>query len=126
MGVAALTAGEVPPELLRGFDVVIEASGSESGFAAALDLVVPRGKIVLKSTFHGTPTWQASRVVVDEITIIGSRCGRFAPAVDLLASGEIPIDDLLDSKFSLQDGVRAMEHAAMKGSLKVVLDPIGN
>ena len=105
------------------FDIVVEASGSESGFATALDLVRPRGKIVLKSTFHGTPTWAASRVVVDEITIVGSRCGRFAPAVDLLAKGLINTEGLISDEFSLSNGVAAMEHAAKNGVLKVLLRP---
>lgn len=107
----------------RSFDVVIEGSGSESGFATAVDLVRPRGKIVLKSTFHGTPTWQASRVVVDEIAIVGSRCGRFAPAVELLASGAIDVSDMIDDEFRLANGVAAMSRAAEKGTLKILLAP---
>lgn len=105
------------------FDVVIEASGSESGFATAVDLVRPRGKIVLKSTFHGNPTWQAARVVVDEITIVGSRCGRFGPAVDLLANGSIDVTNMIDDEFRLADGVAAMSRAAEKGTLKILLAP---
>ncbi len=108
-------------ELGRLFDVVVEASGSESGFETALDLVKPRGKIVLKSTFHGTPTWQASRVVVDEITIVGSRCGRFAPAMELLADGKIKLDDLVSEEFPLTDGLKAIDRASQKGVLKVLL-----
>lgn len=108
-------------DLRRHFDVVIEASGSESGFATALDLLKPRGKLVLKSTFHGKPVWEASRVVVDEITIIGSRCGRFAPALDLLANRRISVDQLIDGEFSLRDGVKAIEKAGEKGVLKVLL-----
>ncbi len=103
------------------FDVVVEASGSESGFETALDLVKPRGKIVLKSTFHGKPKWEASRVVVDEITIVGSRCGRFAPALELLANKQIKVDRLISEEFSLDDGVNAFDHAARKGTLKVLL-----
>jgi threonine dehydrogenase-like Zn-dependent dehydrogenase len=105
----------------RAFDVVVEASGSESGFATALDLVRPRGKIVLKSTFHGTPTWEAWRVVVDEISVVGSRCGRFEPAVGLLASGQVRLDDLISEQFPLADGVKAIETAGKKGVMKVLL-----
>ncbi len=105
------------------FDVVVEASGSESGFTTALDLVRSRGKIVLKSTFHGTPVWATSRVVVDEITIVGSRCGRFAPALDLLAGGLVKTESLISDEFSLADGVAAMDHAAKNGVLKVLLRP---
>src|SRR5690606_3094270 len=67
-------------KLLGRFDVVVEASGSKNGFAYAVDLVRPRGTIVLKSTVHGRAEWEPSRIVVDEITIVGSRCGRFEPA----------------------------------------------
>ncbi len=105
----------------RSFDVVIEASGSESGFATALDVVQPRGKVVLKSTFHGLPSWEASRVVVDEITVIGSRCGRMAPALKLLESGRLPVNDLISEEFKLTDGLKAMEVAGRKGVLKVLL-----
>jgi threonine dehydrogenase-like Zn-dependent dehydrogenase len=108
-------------ESAGAFDVVVEASGSESGFSSALDLVRPRGKIVLKSTFHGTPTWEASRVVVDEITVVGSRCGRFQPALELLANGSVRVDDLIDDVVDLKDGVAAMERAASRGTLKVLL-----
>jgi len=108
-------------KLPTGFDVVVEASGSESGFGTALDIVRPRGKLVLKSTFHGTPSWQASRVVVDEITIVGSRCGRFQPAIDLLSSKKVKVDDLISEELPLSDGVKAMEVAANKGVLKVLL-----
>ncbi len=110
-------------KLNRTFDVAVEASGSESGFAVALDLLKPRGKLILKSTFHGTPTWQAARVVVDEITIVGSRCGRFAPALELLRVGKINVENLISDQFALRDGVRAMRRATEKGVLKVLLEP---
>jgi threonine dehydrogenase-like Zn-dependent dehydrogenase len=109
--------------LVRYFDVVVEASGSETGFASALDLVKPRGEIVLKSTFHGSTSLDASRIVVDEISIIGSRCGRLAPALELLASNRVSVDDLISDEFSLENGVVALDHAAKKGVLKVLLRP---
>src|SRR5215210_9257187 len=68
----------------REFDVVVEASGAASVFALALDLLRPKGQLVLKSTFHGKTEVDAARIVVDEISIAGSRCGRFTPALDLL------------------------------------------
>lgn len=113
---------DVEAEKLKGrFDVVVEASGSESGFASALDLVRPRGKIVLKSTFQGKPRWEAWRVVVNEVTIVGSRCGRFEPAIRLLAEGKIDVTDMITEEFRLQDGVDAMSAARDKGVLKVLL-----
>lgn len=119
--VERLLLNEVSPAEHGQFDVVVEASGSESGFATALDLVRPRGKVVLKSTFHGTPAWAASRVVVDEITIVGSRCGRFALAIELLASGLISVEDMIDDDMPLSQGIAAMDRAAQKGTLKILL-----
>jgi threonine dehydrogenase-like Zn-dependent dehydrogenase len=110
-------------QMLQSFDVVVEASGSESGFLRALDLVRPGGKIVLKSTFHGTPSWPAARIVVDEITIVGSRCGRFAPALELLADGKVPVERLIDDVVPLSHGLEAMARAAEPGTLKILLDP---
>lgn len=111
-------------KLARSFDVVIEASGSESGFETALNLVRPRwGEIVLKSTFHGDTKFDASRVVVDEISILGSRCGRLAPALQLLASNAVKVDDLISDEFSLENGLMAFEQASKRGVLKVLLKP---
>ena len=118
--IEGILAGEAG-KLGRPFDVVVEASGSESGFETALGLVKPRGKIVLKSTFHGTPTWQATRVVVDEITIVGSRCGRFAPALDLLSNKTVNVAALISEEFPLAQGVEAIRRASQKGVLKVLL-----
>ena len=112
---------EDAPALAREFDIVVEASGSESGFDTALNLLKPRGKLVLKSTFHGSTTWQASRVVVDEITIVGSRCGRFAPALELLSTKAVEVEDLISDELPLSRGVDAMKHAAEPGVLKVLL-----
>lgn len=103
------------------FDVVVEASGSESGFDMALDLLKPRGKLVLKSTFHGAARWQAWRAVVDEITIIGSRCGRFAPALELLKNKAVDVKSLISEEFPLEGGLRAMKLAERKGVMKVIL-----
>lgn len=103
------------------FDVVIEASGSESGFATALDMVKPRGKIVLKSTFSGKPQWEAWRVVVDEISIVGSRCGHFEPALKLLEDGKIDLSDMISAELPLSKGVKAMAEAQKNGVMKVLL-----
>ena len=108
-------------KLNRTFDVVVEASGSESGFNTALDLLKPRGKLVLKSTFHGAAKWQAWRVVVDEITVVGSRCGRFQPALELLENDSIDVESLITEELSLRDGVKAVERAGQKGVIKVLL-----
>lgn len=108
-------------KLNRSFDVVVEASGSESGFATALDLLKPRGKLVLKSTFSGKTNLEMWRVVVAEITIVGSRCGRFAPALDLLKNKSVDVESLVSEELSLTDGVKAMQKAEQKGVMKVLL-----
>ena len=108
-------------KLISEFDVVVEASGSESGFDLALTLVKPRGKLVLKSTFHGEAKWRAWRVVVDEITIIGSRCGRFEPALELLKNKLIDVESLVSEEFKLEDGLKAMEKAEQKNMMKIIL-----
>ncbi len=122
-GVETMLVNDLNDAHTKGFDVVVEASGSESGFETALELVRPRGTIVLKSTFQGTPTWNASRVVVEEITVVGSRCGRFAPAVELLASGRIDVTRLIDSEMPLGEGVNALNEASRKGAVKILLRP---
>jgi threonine dehydrogenase-like Zn-dependent dehydrogenase len=121
-GIETVTAKQAAKRS-REFDVVVEASGSESGFALALNLLKPKGKLVLKSTFHGATEVEASRVVVDEISIIGSRCGRFAPAIDLLKKDAIDVDSLISEEYPLSEGVHAMSRAAAKGVMKVLLRP---
>jgi threonine dehydrogenase-like Zn-dependent dehydrogenase len=105
----------------REFDTVVEASGASSGFALALDLLRPRGTLVLKSTFHGATEINAARLVVDEISVVGSRCGRFAPALDILRDRAIDVESLISEEFPLSDGVRAMERATAPGVIKVLL-----
>ena len=107
----------------KHFDIVVEASGAAAGFALALDLLRPQGQLVLKSTFHGTTELDAARVVVDEISIVGSRCGRFTPALDLLRKKAVDVDSLISEAYPLFNGVRAMRRAAARGVLKVLLRP---
>lgn len=107
----------------REFDMVVEASGAAAGFALALDLLRPKGQLVLKSTFHGKTELDAARIVVDEISIVGSRCGRFTPALDLLKKQAIDVDSLISEEYPLSNGVNAMQRAGAKGVLKVLLRP---
>ena len=83
----------------------------------------PRGTIVLKSTYQGEAVpVNLTLIVVDEITLIGSRCGPFAPAIRLLVQRQIDVESLIQARYSLDDGVVALERAAQKGTLKVILD----
>ena len=107
----------------KEFDVAVEASGAASGFSLALDLLRPRGVLVLKSTFHGAAEMDAARIVVDEISVIGSRCGRFASALELLKTGAVDVESLISEELRLTEGLRAMERAAEPGVLKVLLRP---
>ena len=107
----------------RQFDMVVEASGSATGFDLALDLLRPRGTLVLKSTFQGTTDLRAARIVVDEISVVGSRCGRFAPALELLKAKAVDVESLISEAHPLSDGVRAIARASEPGVLKVLLRP---
>lgn len=102
--------------------LVVEVTGSASGLEAALRLVRSRGSIVLKSTYHGEPQVDMTQVAVREIRLIGSRCGPFAPALKLLEQGLVDVHSMIEDRFPLQDGVRAMELAARRGTLKILLD----
>ncbi len=108
---------------VRAFDVVVEASGAEAGFALALEMLRPRGTLVLKSTFHGATRIDSARIVVNEISVIGSRCGRFAPALELLKQNRIDVESLISEEYALRDGVRAMQRATEKGVIKILLKP---
>jgi threonine dehydrogenase-like Zn-dependent dehydrogenase len=114
---------EAAAKLARQFDLVVEVSGAPAGFGLALDLLRPRGQLVLKSTFHGKTELDAARIVVDEISIVGSRCGRFTPALDLLKKAAVDVDSLVSEEYPLAKGVHAMRRAAARGVLKVLLRP---
>lgn len=104
-----------------GFDVVVECTGNPEGLALARSLVRPRGTLVLKSTYHGSPTIPLSRYIVDEINIVGSRCGPFGPAIRLLERGLIEVAPLVSAQFPLDEGLSAFNTAFGKGNIKVLL-----
>ena len=104
-----------------GADMVVEATGSAGGFATARALVRPRGTVVMKSTFHGDVSLDLSRLVVDEVVVVGSRCGPFLPALRLLEQRLVDVEPLIHSTFPLSDGRAAFEQAAAPGVLKVLL-----
>jgi threonine dehydrogenase-like Zn-dependent dehydrogenase len=105
------------------WDVVVEATGSPTGFALARQALRPRGTLVLKSTYKGEMSVNFSSIVVDEVNIIGSRCGPFEPALRLMETKQVDPSVLIDAEYSLADAVKAFEHAAQPGALKVLLNP---
>ncbi|HVU10171.1 MAG TPA: alcohol dehydrogenase catalytic domain-containing protein [Phototrophicaceae bacterium] len=102
--------------------IVIDCTGTAAGFADALELVEPRGTIILKSTYHDLPQINMTRIAVDEIRVIGSRCGPFDAALRLLDAGLVDAEALIEARYSLDAGLQAFEQAAQPGVLKVILD----
>jgi threonine dehydrogenase-like Zn-dependent dehydrogenase len=103
--------------------VGVDATGSADGLRAAIATCEPRGTIILKSTVHGLVTIDTAPVIVNEVTLVGSRCGRFEPAIQLLASGQVNVADLISAEYPLDRAPEAFECAATKGVLKVLLRP---
>ncbi|HEY8233073.1 MAG TPA: alcohol dehydrogenase catalytic domain-containing protein [Vicinamibacteria bacterium] len=118
-GIAVATADAIEP---RSADLAVECTGQPDGLELARRAVRPRGTIVLKSTYHGPALVDLSRFVVDEITLVGSRCGPFAPALELLAAGRVDPRALLEARYPLSEALAAFEHAARPGALKVLVD----
>lgn len=107
----------------KTFDLVVEATGSNSGFKDTMKLVRPRGTVILKSTIASKENLDLIPTIVNEITVIGSRCGLFKPAIDALATGIISVDNMIDSTFPLEKFSDAIEHAKKPDTLKVFLKP---
>ena len=105
----------------RAFPIVVDATGSPDGLRSAVAMCVPRGTVIMKSTVHGLVPIDTAPAIVNEITLVGSRCGRFEPALRLLASGKVRVDHLISDEFTLDQAPRAFERAATKGVLKVLL-----
>lgn len=113
-----------PEEVQRWrWDIVVEATGSPTGFDLARQAIRPRGTLVLKSTYKGEMNVNFSSIVVDEVTILGSRCGPFEPALKLMESRQVDPTVLIDDEFSLGDGLQAFDRAAQPGVLKVLIAP---
>ncbi len=108
-------------ELNNDFDIIVECTGNPSGLKLACQLLHPRGCLVLKSTFHGDQQVAMSAYVVNETTIIGSRCGPFPPALRLLEKGIIDVQSMIEAEYPLEKGVEAMRHASTHGSLKIII-----
>jgi threonine dehydrogenase-like Zn-dependent dehydrogenase len=120
VGVRTLLLENSQPHL---FDIVVEATGSSSGFELALSAVRPRGTLVLKSTIAGKHQVSLAPLVINEINVIGSRCGPFPHALAALAAKQISITPLIEKIYNLSDGVLAVAHAGKPGARKILLRP---
>ena len=107
----------------RQADIVVDCTGQPEGFLTARAMVRPRGTLVLKSTFHGQNEVNLTSIVVDEVAIVGSRCGPFAPALRLLDLGLVDVEAMITSTYPLTDAMAAFEQARTKGTLKVLVRP---
>ncbi len=103
------------------YEWVVEATGSPEGLAEAVRMTRPRGTIVMKSTVHGLAGFDTAPVIVNEITLVGSRCGRFEPAIEMLKNGVINVGDMISERMPLDRAAQAFRTAAKSGVLKVLL-----
>lgn len=120
-GVTTEVAGKSLPE--RAWPMVVEATGSAEGLRSAIALCEPRGTVVMKSTVHGLVKIDTAPAIVNEVTLVGSRCGRFEPAIRMLASSRVRVDRLISERLPLDRAAEAYKRAATKGVLKVLLRP---
>lgn len=120
LGIHTTLLADLPTDRLA--DVVVDCTGSDTGLPTALALVRPRGTIVLKTTVAGTQRLPWASIVIDEVTIVGSRCGPFDRALTALENGSITVTPLVSARFDLSDGVLAMDAARQPDTLKVLID----
>jgi threonine dehydrogenase-like Zn-dependent dehydrogenase len=120
MGIAAAVLSDAIDT--RSFDIVVDCTGSESGLPTSLRLVRPRGTIVLKTTVAGEQKLAWAPFVIDEVTLVGSRCGPFDQALAALEQGHVQVQPLIADRFDLSRGLDALARAQTKGILKVLLD----
>jgi threonine dehydrogenase-like Zn-dependent dehydrogenase len=121
-GIEAVELG-VADSLARSFDIVIEATGNPTGLETALRLVRPAGTVVLKTTMTEPHTLALAPLVIDEIRLLGSRCGPFPPALRALQTGDVDIRPLIQAEYPLEDGIEAFRAAGSPGARKVLLRP---
>jgi threonine dehydrogenase-like Zn-dependent dehydrogenase len=118
-GIRTATADAIAP---RSFDIAVECSGSPAGFELARRALRARGTLVMKSTYAGELTINASSLVVDEITLIGSRCGPFAKALELLSERQLDPTPMIHARYPLRQALDAFAHAQKPGVLKVLIE----
>jgi 2-desacetyl-2-hydroxyethyl bacteriochlorophyllide A dehydrogenase len=117
-GIETIAEGDIEP---RRYDIVVEATGSPSGLDLAREALRPRGTLVLKSTYHGEVTLDLAPFVVNEITIVGSRCGPFEPALRMLERGDVDPTPLIGERYPLAQAIEAVSAAQRPGAMKVLL-----
>jgi alcohol dehydrogenase len=121
---AGVTTEITPRKLPRAeWPVVVDATGSSAGLNSAISICQPRGTVVMKSTVHDKLEFDTAPAIVNEITLVGSRCGRFEPAIRLLSSGKVRVGAMITDEFPLDRASDAFARAASKGTLKVLLRP---
>ena len=121
---AGVTSEILPKKLpIAAWQFVVDATGSSAGLKAAVSMCVPRGTVIMKSTVHGLVSIDTAPAIVNEITLVGSRCGRFEAALPLLAAGKVKVGNMISEEFPLDRAPKAFAHAAKKGVLKVLLRP---
>jgi len=121
---AGVTTEIVPKKLpVAAWPFVVDATGSSQGLQSAISMCVPRGNVIMKSTVHGLVSIDTAPAIVHEITLVGSRCGRFEAALPLLATGKVRVASMISREFPLDQAPKAFAHAAKKGVLKVLLRP---
>ncbi len=103
------------------YEFVVEATGSSEGLQQAVQMTVPRGTVIMKSTVHGLVALDSAPVIVNEITLVGSRCGRFEPALKLLRTRQVHVDKMISEVLPLGSAAKAFREAAKPGVLKVLL-----
>lgn len=118
-GVAGVLVADWQPD--AGADCVVEATGSAAGLELAMAAVRPRGTLVLKSTVAEPHSLSLAPLVINEVTVVGSRCGLFPPALAALAAGSVAVTPLIDATYRLADGIAAVAHAARPGIRKILL-----
>jgi threonine dehydrogenase-like Zn-dependent dehydrogenase len=124
LGITTKTIARENPRLPKAiYSHVVDATGSAQGFHAAQAIVQPRGTIIMKSTVATPLTMDTAGIIVNEITLVGSRCGRFEPALKLLRSGRLNLDPMINTTLSLAAAPTAFHHAQQPGVLKVLLRP---
>jgi len=107
----------------KPFDVVVEATGSASGLQLAMSAVRPRGTLVLKTTIAGEHKVSLAPLVINEITVVGSRCGPFAPALEALEERSVSLTPLIEKVYPLTEGIEAVAHSGKPGARKILLRP---